>query len=170
MSNSVSTDTNLVSRAYARRHNLEINRAIRIIIGTAGGSTFRTDGEVWVKVLAKTLSGKARTIRIRAQVICFVNSGMNDQMTPCCGKLWSGLVWRCVVVGVVGVVGVAVVALAPAIHISVRMPLCMPRGAPMHMPANMSVHMSGYISVHTFVHTPVHRCATCVREGTREVP
>ena len=73
------TDTNLVSRGYAQRHKLRINRSIRITIGTAGGSTFKTDGEVWVKVLAKTISGKMRTISIRAQVAdigskCLINT------------------------------------------------------------------------------------------------
>jgi hypothetical protein len=73
------TDTNLVSRGYARRHKLQINKNIRITIGTAGGSTFRTDGEVWVRVLAMTLSGKAQTIGVRAQVAdigskCLINA------------------------------------------------------------------------------------------------
>jgi hypothetical protein len=73
------TDTNLGSRCYARRHKLRINKDVRITIGTAGGSTFRTDGEVWVRVLAMTLSGKARTIGIHAQVAdigskCLINT------------------------------------------------------------------------------------------------
>ena len=62
------TDTVLVSRAYAKRHNLKIDTAIRLRIGTAGGATFMTDDVVEFELMAKTLRGKMKPVKLRGHV------------------------------------------------------------------------------------------------------
>ena len=58
------TDTVLISRTYAKRHGLKIDTATRLRIGTAGGATFVTDGVVDFELMAKTLHGKMKPVKL----------------------------------------------------------------------------------------------------------